>query len=579
MAVKYWYKAANGSDNWSTAGNWYFGSGGTGGAAGLPTASDDVIFDGNSGTGTITIAAAATCRSLYAQSGFSGTIAGTSTLAVSGSNTGTSAGLAFEVDLGVNYTYSGTITFSGTGGYVTIFPTASSPMVFNSATGTWDMFVYSSINTVTLTTGTLLSSGGFTISGLLTHTAGTINFGTVTHFIGRFNSNNSNTRTIDFGTSTINITGNNNTVWTTSTSTGLTTSGTATLNFTYSGATGTRSILTGGIAANVSITAGTDTINDSTGTQNYNNLDFTGFSGTFNSTANKNIRGNIIFSTTQALTGTTSIIFLGASVTQTITSNGLTIPYPITINSATTTVQYIGTLTTSNAITVTTGTFNINGNLTIPSGSTFTLTAGTINVNNGANISCGLFNSNNSNVRTLNMGWGTWTITGAGSPWTIASTGLTFNAQQSRILFNNTGGLNITFAAGGLTYYTVEFSRTGGCTITGSNTFANFIDNSALAAHGFTFQSGATQTFYKFNVRGAAGTLVTIGSGGTPAFLVKAGQGIVCYSDYLSLATGNTSASPANTWYRGANSTGTSTGWIATGALSSQSLGGIGGVG
>lgn len=51
MANRYW---VGGTGTWDTAANWASTSGGSGGA-GIPTASDSVFFDGNSGTGTCTI--------------------------------------------------------------------------------------------------------------------------------------------------------------------------------------------------------------------------------------------------------------------------------------------------------------------------------------------------------------------------------------------------------------------------------------------------------------------------------------------------------------------------------------------
>ena len=62
MAYFYTTSATN---NWSTAGNWYNGTGGTGGALGYaPTASDDAIFDANSYNDNyiITIDASSTCK-------------------------------------------------------------------------------------------------------------------------------------------------------------------------------------------------------------------------------------------------------------------------------------------------------------------------------------------------------------------------------------------------------------------------------------------------------------------------------------------------------------------------------------
>jgi hypothetical protein len=87
MAVKYWYKAGNSNDNWSTVGNWYLGSGGTGGLAGLPTSADDVIFDSLSTTSaTVTIVTtAAICNSINF-TGFTGTLAG-STVGLNVTNT------------------------------------------------------------------------------------------------------------------------------------------------------------------------------------------------------------------------------------------------------------------------------------------------------------------------------------------------------------------------------------------------------------------------------------------------------------------------------------------------------------
>ena len=62
MAYFYTTSATN---NWSTAGNWYNGTGGSGGALGhAPTASDNAIFDANSYNDNyiITIDASSTCK-------------------------------------------------------------------------------------------------------------------------------------------------------------------------------------------------------------------------------------------------------------------------------------------------------------------------------------------------------------------------------------------------------------------------------------------------------------------------------------------------------------------------------------
>jgi hypothetical protein len=184
------------------------------------------------------------------------------------------------------------------------------------------------------------------------------------------------------------------------------------------------------------------------------------------------------------------------------------------------------------------------------------------------------------------MGSGIWTLASAATVWSLAtSTGMTLNAQQSRIVINNTSSPTTicTFSGGGLTYYTVEYARgaaTANFNVVGSNTYVNFIDNTSTVAHTISWASSNTQTFYKFNVRGSAGArIIFASSGGAAATLVKAGQGIVCNCDYLTVS-GNTSCSPASgVWYAGANSTGSGGNWTVTNAPSSQSLLGSGGVG
>ena len=117
MAVKYWFKTANGSDNWATATNWYNGSGGTGGTTTVPTSADDVIFDANSGTGTVTIAATATCNSFNATQ-FTGKLAGASNFNITNQTTrdASSSTPLFAFGSGMTTTYSGTVTFGGTTG-------------------------------------------------------------------------------------------------------------------------------------------------------------------------------------------------------------------------------------------------------------------------------------------------------------------------------------------------------------------------------------------------------------------------------------------------------------------------------
>lgn len=69
MASRYWVGTTT---SWNTSSNWSATSGGAGGA-GVPTSSDDVIFDGN-GTNNCTCDVAISCLSIDVQSGYTGTL-------------------------------------------------------------------------------------------------------------------------------------------------------------------------------------------------------------------------------------------------------------------------------------------------------------------------------------------------------------------------------------------------------------------------------------------------------------------------------------------------------------------------
>ena len=143
MAAKYWYKAT-GADNWATATNWYNGPGGTGGTTSIPTAADDVFL---TGLGTLTIAAAATCLSLDC-TGFTGTLAGTSTLAFAG-----------NITLGANMTltYSGTATL---GAGMCMFITNGKIVTFNIVVNNASAFLAFESDLTTTTTNSLTLTAG-----------------------------------------------------------------------------------------------------------------------------------------------------------------------------------------------------------------------------------------------------------------------------------------------------------------------------------------------------------------------------------------------------------------------------------
>lgn len=204
MANRFW---VGGTATWNAtaATKWATTSGGAGGAA-IPTAADDVFFDVLS-TGTCTLSASSVCRSIVC-TGFTGTISHpAATIFTIGDGT---AG-AFTLAAGMTYTLGNANTSAlafistTTGNNITFAGKTCGNVEFNGAGGVWTL-------QDTVTTGT-----GATI----THTAGTLDTNGKTLNIGKFNSNNSNTRTLTLGASAITCSGNN-TPWTINTSTNLT---------------------------------------------------------------------------------------------------------------------------------------------------------------------------------------------------------------------------------------------------------------------------------------------------------------------------------------------------------------------
>ena len=179
MATYYW---VGGTGIWSATTNWASSSGGAGNA-GVPTATDNVIIDTNSSTGTITVASGA-CLDLTVTATQAITLGAlTSTLSVYGNLTFPSGGSFVGMT-------AGTITFAATatGKTITTNSKTIGTVVFNGVGGGWtlqDAFTTASTATITLTAGTLNTNGqavnttSFIISGTTTRTL-TLGASTVT---------------------------------------------------------------------------------------------------------------------------------------------------------------------------------------------------------------------------------------------------------------------------------------------------------------------------------------------------------------------------------------------------------------
>jgi len=260
------------------------------------------------------------------------------------------------------------------------------------------------------------------------------------------------------------------------------------------------------------------------------------------------IYGNWINGTGTTITGTQAITFAGRG-SQTITSAAKTFTQLFTINTPGGSVTLQDALVTSgsssSALVITAGTFN----------------AATYNVTlSGATAAV---SASNSNVRTIAVGSGTWTIAGSGTPWLAStSTNLTVTGTGTISL---TSASTKTFAGGGISYsgITLDQGGAGTLTITGNNTFKN-ITNSYSATGAATIDIGTTtQTVTQFTGTGTVGKVLTItGTSATSPGTLILSSGTVTTPDYLAI-TGVRAYNLSSTWYAGANSTNNgSLGWI-----------------
>ncbi len=391
-----------------------------------------------------------------------------------------------------NITYSSAMTSSAIGGgIITLAGTGTQTITtnnnasighnitVNSSGGTYTLQdAFNGTGSWTISAGTFALQAAFTCTSTFTLTAGTLSLGTFTLTTNIFNTTGSSTRSIQFGTGQINLTGNSIAIWDSQTATNLTYSGTSKINATYSGAVGTRGIYPGALsevnALNFNVTAGTDIINIY---GNFKNIDFTGFSGTIGLISATTLYGNLTIPATAATTTSVSgfiMTFAGTTavaVTQIVNTNGVIIRWPMTMNGTAgiqlssnftqlSTLAFAftnGTLdinskTTSLGIfTITTGTHSIangtlncasvshnSGDLSIGTGylinciGTYTFTAGTITINNGVTLTTSIFNTTNSNIRSIAFGTGQINLIGNNATiWdSTTATNLTYSGTS-----------------------------------------------------------------------------------------------------------------------------------------------------
>jgi hypothetical protein len=349
---KYWNLAAGG--NWS-ANAWALTSGGATATNNFPLAQDTVIIEntGLTAGNTITIDLAWWIGSLTSTRTNNWTLASTTQSPQFFGN--------ITLTTGTTVTGTGTFNFSNISGTQTITTagvTLSQALTFDTSTGSVVLngdLTTASTQTTTLNTGTL-NLAGFTLS------------------TGIFSSSNSNIRTLAFGTGKIVLTGSATTLFTTSTATNLTVTGTNPLiELTTNATTGTRTVTLGATteanAISVDVTAGSDAIALGTTSGAFKNVNFTGFTGSYTTTNGINIYGNWNWGGVTTNSSTATITFAATSGTKTITSNGKSFGGNVTFNGVGGTWLCADALTTTSALTLTNGTLKLAAGTTSTVGS------------------------------------------------------------------------------------------------------------------------------------------------------------------------------------------------------------------
>lgn len=615
---RYW---VGGTGTWdtSTTTNWGYSSGAPGGAT-APTSSNPVIFDANSGSGTVTISGAV-CSTLTRAaltqtwafgsssitcygSGTSFNVAGTlltvtgtptinisnnsataTTITPSGSfteanafainiTTGTYAltvGITFAFK-SLNFTgFTGTWAPGSLAGTFYGSLTMSSGMTFTTGNGIWSFNNTSGTATITSagkTLGPITQSGAGgtltfaanTTTAAFTFTSGTLDLANTTLSCTTFSSANTNVRVIAFGTGNITTTGTGTTLNVTGTN--LTYTGTPTVNVNNNTATAlgiTLPSFTSSNAFNVNIVSGTYALTEAASNV-YNSLNYTGFAGTVANSV-KTIYGNLTIASGATYTaGANGTTFGATSGTQTLTSNGQTLDFPIattsggtftladTFSQGTTRAFFVGgtvdinfktntfgILTISTYPTVVNGTLNAtstnqNGagqTVTLPTsstinlGSSYTLTGGTLDLaTNSVNLSIPSFISPAGVSRAIAFGTSTITVTGSGTVINMAGT-----------TFGRTGTATINVSNNSATAATVTAT---GFSLTNALNF-NFTTGT------YALTIATTSVFNSLDFTGFAGSYA-----GTSALTIYRDFTVPATMSYTSTGTLTFSANGAN---------------------------------
>jgi hypothetical protein len=456
-----------GTGNWSAT-QWALTSGGSVDVDNFPLAQDTAIFDTGTVTGTHTIDAAWNIGEFNASA--------SSVITLAWNNL---ANVYKDFTLGSDVTMTGVqVAFFSGQGITQKYTTAGKTITHRT-------LIRSNNNTFQL-------QDNFTSSNVMQHEDGVLDLNGFDLTAFSYATEGLRTKSIAFGTNKIVLTGNATTIISLAFLNNFSYTGTPRFESNYAGSTGTRLFdigrAGGATESNVFdlyITAGSDIVDlRNIGQSFYRNLDFTGFTGSTSANQQLNIYGDLTYSSGMTVSAGTSISFLKSSGTQTVTSNGKTIDFPVTKSGA--------------------GTLQLLDNATIGATRTLTHTAGTIDLNDNT-LTTGVYSATGSDARSIDFGTGTLAVggnfTASGSNYTTAGTGSVSMTSASAK----------TFAGGGLTYPTLNQGGAGTLTITGANTFNNITNTNATAST-ITFPASTVTRVLNMKLKGNISNLVSMRS-------------------------------------------------------------------
>lgn len=244
--------------------------------------------------------------------------------------------------------------------------------------------------------------------------------------------------------------------------------------------------------------------------------------------------GSHTLSSSMTISGASNQFFAGKG-TMDFTSAGKTITFPITVNTPST-FRLADAFNSSNTITHTRGTLDANN----------------------YNLTCTVFNSNNSNTRTITMGSGLWTLTGISFIWDLrTTTNLTFNVNTANILLTNTTAFASTFASQGLTYNKLTLgggaATAGNATTISGNASTTISELASTRTGAYTVQFGTMGTVDTWSITGSSGNVVSFNSDISGTRRTFSLTNVTSGIDYLSVK--DIGISQANRFYVGTNST------------------------